>query len=328
MYDIQTVLVDATCKVCGNSRKNKSYDLRDCTFGQEGEFTYFECMNCGSLQIRDIPENLSHYQAPEVLVRARAKNHRNPIKRFRRRRQCKKALNGAKDFDSITTEKKLPQRLAWVVEANLQINSRILDLFCGHGRLLTHMYRDGFRNLTGTDSRLSDLIHYPNGITIHDKRLDQMSGTFDFIMMHHFLQRLHDQESSMLNVRRLVADDGCVLIRMPMVDSFAFRSYGADWVQISAPRNVLLHTQKSMDILCAKVGFKVEKVRYDSTEFQFYGSEQYRYGICDRSPQSWSVDQEASVFNKALIDDYRSRARELNQAQDGDQACFYLRPVR
>lgn len=323
---MQTLLKDAKCKICGDSRKTESYALRDCTFGQEGEFTYFQCKDCGSLQIEEIPGNLSFYQSPEELTKARPRIHRNPIKRFRRQRQCKKALNSETDLGTITTDRRLPERLIWMSEANVRIESRVLDLFSGSGRLLMHLHRDGLRNLTGTDSRLSETIQHPNGVTVFNKRLDQMEGKYDFIMMHHFLQRLHDQEESLKHVRRLLSDDGRVLIRMPLVDSFAFRTYGPDWVQINAPRNVVLHSRKSMEVLCEKVGFAVTKVRCDSTEFQFYGSEQYRYGICSRSPESWLMDPEKSIFDQPIIDDYRSRALELNQAQDGDQACFYLEP--
>ena len=50
-----------TCKICFSNKNNKTYVAREMMFGLREEFIYFECSNCGCLQIKDIPKDISKY---------------------------------------------------------------------------------------------------------------------------------------------------------------------------------------------------------------------------------------------------------------------------
>src|SRR5690606_13809129 len=114
-------------------------------------------------------------------------------------------------------------------------------------------------------------------------------------------------------------------IRVPVADSWAWRHYGTDWVQLDAPRHLFLHTRRSLDLLAADAGLVVERVADDSGAFQFWGSEQYRRDIPLRDPRSYAVNPRASDFTAAQIREFRRRAADLNARGEGDQASFYLR---
>src|SRR4030042_3937998 len=49
------------CQVCGNSEKNQVYVVKEMMYGYRDEFEYFECVQCGCLQIQKIPNNLEKY---------------------------------------------------------------------------------------------------------------------------------------------------------------------------------------------------------------------------------------------------------------------------
>ena len=129
----------------------------------------------------------------------------------------------------------------------------------------------------------------------------------------------------MHHIVRLLKPEGVALVRIPVADSWAWRHYGADWVQLDPPRHLFLHTRRSMDLLAAAAGLKVERVVHDSTAFQFWGSEQYRRGIPLQDPRSYARNPRASAFSAGEIRTFEARAAELNACGEGDQACFYLR---
>jgi hypothetical protein len=60
-------------------------------------------------------------------------------------------------------------------------------------------------------------------------------------------------------------------------------------------------------------------VVFDSTSFQFVGSELYSRGL----PLTESV-RARSLFTSEQIRNWKRKARELNLSGRGDQAAFYL----
>jgi hypothetical protein len=53
---------NVVCRICGQSSKsNTEYSVKEMMFGFRDEFTYFECANCGCLQILKIPTDISKY---------------------------------------------------------------------------------------------------------------------------------------------------------------------------------------------------------------------------------------------------------------------------
>jgi len=78
-------------------------------------------------------------------------------------------------------------------------------------------------------------------------------------------------------------------------------------------------------VLAKQAGWEILQVVYDSTAFQFWGSEQYQRDIPLLDPRSYQVNPAASIFTRADIAAFESRARKLNEDGRGDQACFYLR---
>ncbi len=49
------------CHVCENTENNSAIKVKEMMFGYGDDFDYFECSNCGCLQITEIPPNLSKY---------------------------------------------------------------------------------------------------------------------------------------------------------------------------------------------------------------------------------------------------------------------------
>jgi hypothetical protein len=80
-----------------------------------------------------------------------------------------------------------------------------------------------------------------------------------------------------------------------------------------------------MSILAETAGLKITNIVYDSNEFQFLGSEQYKQDIPLNASHSFTNSPEKNIFNREEIIQFKELAAKLNNEQDGDQACFYLR---
>ena len=116
------------------------------------------------------------------------------------------------------------------------------------------------------------------------------------------------------------------MVRTPIADSWAWRFYGVDWVQLDAPRHLFIHTRRSMHMLAARAGLAVSRVFLDSQALQFWGSEQYRRDVPLRDPRSYAEDQKTNLFSPSQIKDFERRAKRLNRQGLGDSAGFVLRP--
>ena len=314
------------CKICKNEKENKEFKVREMMFGSRDKFIYFQCANCGCLQIKDIPEDISQYYPLNYYSFNISHNKfENPIKLLAKRLRnhyaifnkgvIGKLIYGYFPYDSLRSLSRI----------KLTKDPKILDVGCGSGNLLYALKKLGFKNLLGVDPYIEKDINYQNGLDILKKTVHEISGEYDLIMFHHSFEHISDPVETLCSVQKLSAPNGICLIRIPIIDSWAWENYGANWVQIDAPRHLFLHSRKSMDIIAQKAGFKIKEIICDSTEFQFWGSEQYKRDIPLNSENSYSVNPSKSIFSKREIRIFKEKAKKLNSESRGDQVAFYLK---
>jgi SAM-dependent methyltransferase len=283
-------------------------------FGSREEFPYFECARCGCLWIARVPDDLSrhygeaYYSLKEPALRMFVRRH--PV--------LYRAAHYARHRGPLS----LPE---WWPSKPLSRDAAILDVGSGVGRLLLHLKALGFTNLVGVDPFIAEDIRVPDGPTIFRRSLEEMDGRFELVVMNHSLEHIADSRRVFGELKRLLALTGVAVVRTPVASSFAWREYGSDWVQLDAPRHLVVHTVDSIAALSKASGLKLESVTHDSTAFQYWGSEQYRRDIPLMDRRSYLVSPGNSIFKRNEIDEFTRRAKELNQRGEGDQASFYLR---
>lgn len=160
---------------------------------------------------------------------------------------------------------------------------------------------------------------------IRQQMIHEVSGVFDVVMFSHSFEHLWEPGEALKYARRLLADDGVCIIRIPVIPCAAWERYGVRWVQIDAPRHFYVHSVKGLTFLADEMGFEVENVVYDSTSFQFWGSEQYEKDVALQDPRSFFVNPLKSKFSFRQILAFSREARRLNAGGRGDQASFYLK---
>jgi len=315
------------CRICSNSEANTSYRIREMMYGLGDEFTYFECSECGCLQIADIPDSMDRYYPDDYLRRFQTPSPRNRIQRFLRTQGDRYALFGKGLVGRIVgTGSTDPNNvLGMIARARPGPESRILDIGCGSGEFLYRFRDAGMKDVHGIDPYAANEVR-ETGLTILRRTVRDLdlSEGFDLIVLHHSFEHIPEQEETLSRISRLLTPSGTCAIRMPLKTDAIWSRYGTDWVQIDAPRHFYLHTMKSFRLLAGRANLAIKNVVFDSWPFQFWGSEQLRKGIPLLADNSYAVSPDRSIFTPSDIRAFREMAIEANQSGEGDQATFYL----
>jgi 2-polyprenyl-3-methyl-5-hydroxy-6-metoxy-1,4-benzoquinol methylase len=322
--------INCQCKVCGNTENDNVVIAREMMFGFRDEFMYFQCSFCGCLQIIDPPKDLSKYYPSENYY-----SYKSAVLPNRKTIKLKYFLKHM--LFNIYWHLNLPllnlpcfRYFKWLETLRkITKTTTILDVGCGSGRLLQKMSTVGFKNLTGIDPFIEKDILYQSGVKIIKANIcdllnsgienKSINKTFELIMLHHSFEHMDNPRETLDQLYKILNPKGQLLIRIPVSDSFAWRKYGVNWVQLDAPRHFFLHTKKSIALLAKDCGFVLKRIIYDSTKEQFLCSEKY----C-RDITLFHTDIKVSA---AHVRKCKKHAAYLNKIKDGDQACFVLEKI-
>lgn len=322
-------MIKPTCKICGNETRNTIIHAKERMLGLGDLFDYLECSACGCLQLIDIPADMRRYYPGDTYYSFNGKlevDHPGfSFSKWVRRIQAeyklydKRKLPGWLFCLGYTT----PGIYYYLRKINAQYDTSILDVGCGNGELLFRLREIGFGDLTGADPYLDKEIRLP-GINIFRTDIFGLSGKYDFIMMNHAFEHMDEPESVLEKAQDLLANKGCLMIRVPVSDAYCFEKYREYWASLDAPRHFYIYSTRSMRILASKTGFFIRELLHDATAFQFWGSEQYLKGIPLIAENSYDRNRSKSIFSKAQIRDYRTRIFALNKKLLGGDAVFFL----
>jgi len=325
------------CPVCLSTPRTELLTVRENMFGIKADFDYAVCADCGSLALTSIPEDMADFY---------------PTNYYSVDLDPERALGapGVRQFarlviDSVLWGRGMVSGTATVLIARRQLRTlvsvlrsirraglvngrqtRVLDVGCGSGMLVFALGLAGVQDVTGVDPFLSGERNLSTGGSLRRQDLSEVEGRYDLIMFHHSFEHVPDPQASLLQAIQRLTPAGRVLIRMPTSSSHAFETYGAAWVQLDAPRHLVVLSRSGVERVCQRVGARVVAVDDDSTGFQFWGSEQSLRGIPLMDGQSVMVKPRDAPFSKRQLRGWEKRAVDLNRAGRGDQAAWVIEP--
>ncbi len=319
------------CRICGHAEGHRRLVVREMVFGLGESFDYVECAACGSIRIAHVPTDLARFYPPEYgplapRPSANGRGLRSLAHRIRFGLTVRPSFRSAGGwYELLRAWEETDLAVEAVARHRPDVRARILDVGCGRGRLLQVLDALGYQNLDGIDPFLP-ADRTVGRVRLRRVRLEDLPATeeFDLIVLHHSIEHVPDPIATLGNVARHLAPRGWAVVATPIVAE-AFRTYGVHWYQLDAPRHLHVFSLRGFQVAASRSGL-VEFDRYfNSRSDQFRLSEQYARGLpmtpSRGGPRPLPFVHRLTPRERA----WRRRAAELNRAEQGDQAVFYLR---
>lgn len=280
-------------------------------------FVYYNCSNCKVLYLSAIPDNYAQYYGANYYSFNNANSLVQKIKLLR----DKAVFTGKGLIGSLLALLQPNHNLSALKQLSIKTQDALLDIGCGIGKEIAVLKSLGYKNVFGVDPYIKEDVYFDNTLLVKKQEVFDVNKKFNFITMHHSFEHVIEPLEVLNKLASILKDDGKIMIRIPVAASFALEKYGMNWVQFDAPRHTFLHTELSMQVMCNKVGLKINKVTYDSTSFQFWGSDIVASGVGIHTASTTTIFK---ARLQSFFKGYSKLAKKLNQEKKGDQAIFIL----
>jgi SAM-dependent methyltransferase len=297
------------CPVCGGTKRERLHVTRDRHYRIPGEWNVARCADCGMVQLDPMPstEELMALYPTDFYAYSDL---------------------SAKQNGWLGALKRAAFPSLHVNDPAFKQPGKVLDSGCGTGWSLLKFKEAGW-SCVGVE---------PSPTAAHFGRerygLDIRSGTvhsiqfpaasFDYIRSNHSLEHDPQAEATVAEFRRLIRDDGRLLIGVPNIDSWPARWFGKYWWYLGAPVHTYNFSTTHLKRLLAKQGFEVDTVRYAGNFGGLIGSLQIYLNRNDPSRVStdgWLVN---AVPLKVLG---QLMSAVLNLLRQGDSIEVVARPA-
>jgi len=315
------------CRIC-NGPLGHALAVREMMYGTRDEFDYYQCQECGCLQISEIPDDIEKYY-PENYYSFNADHKRKHwLRDFTRKHRNLYAIKPSGILGRILCALKAPASIFQVYgRVGLNKEDSVLDVGGGGGGHVRDLRALGFSRATAIDPFIPSDILLDDCLLSKKTTIFDMDGTFNLITFHHSFEHMERQLDVLQKAQDLLANDGKILIRIPTVSSDAFDMYGANWSDLDAPRHFYLHSHQSIAVLAKFAGLQVVDLWCDSNPFQFWASEQYAENIPLNDPRSYSQNSKKSIFSDEQLTEFKERSKRVNKTMRGDAICVVLSPA-
>lgn len=327
-------VVDRECQLCGSTGHHSLVSVREMMFGTREVFEYFTCTGCGSLQVVDVPkdEDIARYYPPNYYSYVAVQP---AIFRWLTTHLDRHELRRGSAPLGALVSTVLPERIVrtgitghlvkFLGKLGVTQDMRVLDVGCGGGATLDRLARIGFTNLLGADPFISEDCETSLGVTLMKRYLSEVPGEFDLILFNHSLEHVPDFISTLKDARQKLASGGQCLVRLPTTSSEAWDTYREHWVDIDAPRHIVIPSRDGMMFAADKVGMRLARTFDESTLVQFIASEAYRRDVHLTDPRL--LLKMLRIFGPKQFWEWEKRAERFNSEGRGDRVGFVLRAV-
>lgn len=241
---------EVSCVVCGADDADRLYVGQDRLHGIEGVFQLVRCRCCGLVYLRPRPskKEIGRYYPDDY--RAYTGDHDlGALARLTRR---------------LGTEKKCK------AVTGMRGKGEILDVGCATGQFLS-MMRD-----KGWVTRGIEVSQYAALYAKEKLQLEVFPGElheagfpekqFDVVTMWHVLEHLHDPVATLVQVHRVLKDDGLLMVSVPNIECLQARIFGQFWAGLDVPRHLYVFSPQTLERLFERAGFRLIRTR------SFFGS--------------------------------------------------------
>ena len=255
------------CPVCGAAQLRPVFLVKDYTVSGE-LFPVAECAACTLRFTQDVPEQdaIGAYYKSESYI-----SHTNTSKGL-----------VSKLYQMVRT-RTMKQKAALVQKYAGRKTGSLLDLGCGTGTFLHTMQQEGWKVVglePDADARQMAKQLYNLDVTPSHELYQQPENYYEAITLWHVLEHVHELQLYIAQFKKILKEDGVLLIAVPNYTSKDAQIYQQYWAAYDVPRHLYHFSPKAMETLMKIHGLRI--VRYLPMWFDsFYVgmlSSKYKFG--------------------------------------------------
>lgn len=157
----------------------------------------------------------------------------------------------------------------WYGELIHYLNSkavrRLLDVGCGPGFLLSALNASIEKQGVELNKECVDFINANSPeIKVANDLLENVKYPdkyFDVVVLYHVIEHIEDPKNMLNEARRILSDDGIIIIGTPNMDSFCAKKYKGNF-RLLGREHAVLYNKKNLTALLDKHGFCLFKTEY------------------------------------------------------------------
>jgi len=165
----------------------------------------------------------------------------------------------------------------------------LLELGCSSGDYLARKQREGWQVEGVEPSDYASGLALSRGLNVHRAKVEDVDlvppiSGYDLIVGWMVLEHTHRPLDAMTRTRSWVKPGGTLALSVPDAASAEFSWFGDAWFALQLPTHLFHFTPRTLSLLLARAGWKVERVLHHRTLANVAASAGYR--ISDRRPTS------------------------------------------
>jgi 2-polyprenyl-3-methyl-5-hydroxy-6-metoxy-1,4-benzoquinol methylase len=151
----------------------------------------------------------------------------------------------------------------------------ILDIGCGRGITLNILKTMGW-DCTGIElsKGLADYIKFNYAINVMTCPVEECNfpdASFDVVNIYHVLEHMEYPAITLKEVRRIIKEDGLLVIALPNTGSFQYGISLNKWFHLDVPRHMVHFSLFTLKKFIQNYGFEIIETGGFSIEYDLYG---------------------------------------------------------
>jgi SAM-dependent methyltransferase len=246
------------CPCCFADDAEVARTAHDRLFGLPGKYHVVGCRRCGMLYTNPRPtfESLGRHYPSDYFCYDPPESYRGL-----RGMVMKRVTN-----DLLARRMRMTER----VTGKLQPGTRVCDVGCSHGHLLSAFKKQRGCDVVGVDFN-PEMVGYgrKQGVPIVCGTLEDAAfeaGQFDVVTMTEYLEHEPHPFRVLSECRRVTRPGGYLAIEVPLISSLGARCFKNYWSQLDLPRHLMFFTPETIGRMLHANGYEMVSVK------QVYGS--------------------------------------------------------